>query len=152
MLRLRLAAVIAAVAVATACGDGPAPGADDAGDGAARTELSLAVSWGEALVAGEPVTWSLTVTNDGAPVTLQFRSGQQGDVVLTTDDGSEAYRWSADRSFTAALVEQPVGAGASETFELAEDELDVEPGSYRLTATVPSDPPVPPVEETVTVG
>ncbi len=153
MLRFRLAAVIATgLALATACGGDPAPGADDAGDGPAGTALSLAVSWGEALVAGEPVTWALTVTNEGAPVTLQFRSGQQGDVVLTTDDGSEAYRWSADRSFTAALVEEPLGASASLTFELAEDELDVEPGSYRLTATVPSNPPVPPVEETVTVG
>ena len=152
MLSLRLAAVIGAGLMATACGGDPTPGADDAGDGAAETELSLAVSWGEALIAGEPVTWALTVTNEGAPVTLEFRSGQQGDVVLTTDDGSEAYRWSADRSFTAALVEQPLGAGASETFELAEDDLDVEPGSYLLTATVPSKPPVPPVQETVTVG
>lgn len=143
---------MAAVAVATACGGDPVPAGDDAGDGGAESELSLTVSWGEALVAGEPVTWALTVTNEGAPVTLVFRSGQQGDVVLTTDDGSEAYRWSGDRSFTAALVEQPLGAGASETFELAEDDLDVEPGSYRLTATVPSDPPVPPVEQTVTVG
>lgn len=153
MLSLRLAAVIGAgLAVATACGGDPTPGADDAGDVAAGTELSLAVSWGPALIAGEPVTWALTVTNEGAPVTLEFRSGQQGDVVLTAADGSEAYRWSADRSFTAALVEQPLGAGSSETFELAEDDLDVEPGSYLLTASVPSKPPVPPVQETVTVG
>lgn len=151
MLRLRLAGLVAAVlTLASGCGDDRAPGGE--GDEAAGTDLSLAVSWGEALVAGEPVTWALTVTNEGAPVTLEFRSGQLGDVVLTADGGREAYRWSDDRSFTAALVEQPLGAGASETFELAEESLDVEPGSYRLTATVPSDPPVPPVEQTVTVG
>ena len=115
-------------------------------------ELSLAVSWGEAVVAGEPVTWALTVTNEGAPVTLEFRSGQLGDVVLIGDDGREAYRWSNDRSFTAALVERPLDAGASETFELAEESLDIEPGSYRLTATVRSDPAIPPAEQTVTVG
>lgn len=144
--------VAAALVVGTGCGGDPDPGAGGAGDEAAGTDLSLAVSWDEALVAGEPVTWALTVTNEGAPVTLEFRSGQQGEVVLTADDGTEAYRWSDDRSFTAALIEQPLDAGASETFELTEDELDVEPGSYRLTATVPSDPPVPPVEQTVTVG
>ncbi len=153
MLTLRLAVVVAAaLVVGTGCGSDPDPGADGAGGEPAHGGLSLGVSWGEALVAGEPVTWALTVTNEGAPVTLEFRSGQLGDVVLTADDGRQAYRWSDDRSFTAALVEQPLDAGASETFELAEEELDVEPGSYRLTATVPSDPPVPPVEQTVTVG
>lgn len=155
MLRLRLAtlATLANLVLVAGCGGDPAPGADGGSNGAPGTELSLALSWGAQLVSGEPVTWALTVTNERAqPLTLEFRSGQQGDVVLATDDGREAYRWSEERSFTGALVQHPLDAGASITFELSEEQLEVEPGSYRLTATVPSDPPPPPVEETVTVG
>jgi hypothetical protein len=151
MLRLHLAALAAAVLVG-ACGGDPDLSGNAPSDSGAG-ELALAVSWDEGLVAGAPVTWVLTVTNGRPePVTLEFRNGQQGDVVLTTDDGSEVYRWSADRSFTGALVEHPLPAGASLVFELAGEQLAVEPGTYQLQATVPSEPPVPPVEQTVTVG
>lgn len=157
MLRVRrtgraVLAVFAAVVLAGGCrGD-----ADQTGDLAKTTGaggLTLAVSWGEDLVAGEPVTWALTVANEGEePVTLEFRSGRQGDVVLTAEDGRGAYRWSEERTFTKALVQHPLDADASATFELAEERLEVEPGPYRLTATVPSDPPVPPLQRMVTVG
>ncbi|MDP8988184.1 MAG: BsuPI-related putative proteinase inhibitor [Actinomycetota bacterium] len=154
MLRPRLATRAALVAVVLAGGCGG--DADQTGDLPKTTGaggLTLAVSWGEELVAGEPVTWVLTVANEGEePVTLEFRSGRQGDVVLTADDGREAYRWSEERTFTKALVQHPLDAGGSATFELAEERLEVEPGPYRLTATVPSDPPVPPLERTVTIG
>lgn len=151
-MRLRLACLLALAAVTGAGGCGGdllPPDAAPAADG----ELALTVSVDEALDVGAPVTWLLVVTNGRQdPVTLRFRNGQQGDVVLTTGDGTEAYRWSDGRSFTEALVERPLDAGASIAFELAEEELVVEPGSYQLRATVPSEPEVPPVERTVTVG
>lgn len=155
MLRLRLVALVALAAPVLGGGCGgdspPTDGLPKKTVGAGG--LALTLSGDEALVAGAPVTWALTVSNEREePMALDFRSGQQGDVVLTTDDGGEAYRWSEERGFTDALVEQEVGAGASVTFELAEEELDVEPGTYRLVATVVSDPAPPPLEQTVTVG
>ena len=145
---LRLVALVGLVALA-ACGSGQ----DPALDGDVATEgLTLAIDGLGELVAGEPVTWRLTVTNaTDEGVTLGFASGQQGDVALVGDDGTEVYRWSDGMMFSQALAEAPLEVGGEITFELA-GTLDVEPGAYLLTASVPSDPAPEPVTTEVTVS
>jgi hypothetical protein len=103
--------------------------------------LSLDVSFSpEPLRTGRPVTWSLEVTNAAeGPVTLNFPSGQQGDVALLRG-GTEAYRWSADRLFAQAVVKERLMAGEEKVFRLEEDSLAVEPGDYDLVATLASQP------------
>ena len=154
----RLLCLVVLVAAATGCGSGDDPGSDVAAGAARSTEataaegaLALEVDVPEPLVAGAPVTWPLVVTNGtGAAVTLTFPSGQQGEVVLTAPDGSEAYRWSEGMMFSQALTDTEVEAASEVGFELA-GTLEVEPGTYTLEASVPSDPAPDPVRREVVV-
>jgi hypothetical protein len=115
--------------------------------------LSLGVSFSpEPLRAGQPVTWSLQVTNDGADsVTLNFRNGQDGDVALRRG-GTEAYRWSAQRFFSQALRHERLDAGQHKTFKLEEEALRADPGDYELEATLAAEPAPAPARRPVTVG
>lgn len=159
---LVLLGLLGLVALA-ACGTGqdPAPEGEVTSaevDGAAggagpdRPGLVLSVELPRQLVAGQPVTWRLTVANEtDEDVALAFRSGQHGEVVLTDGDGAEAYRWSDGMMFTQALTEVPVEAAGEVTFDLA-GALDVEPGTYRLAASIPSEPAPEAVSREVTVA
>ena len=156
----RLLCLLGLVVAVAACGSGDDPGPEVAAGAAGSTEteteavervLALEVDVPAPLVAGAPVTWPLVVTNGtGAAVTLTFPSGQQGEVVLTAPDGSEAYRWSEGMMFSQALTEAVVGARSEVTFEL-QGTLDVDPGVYTLEASVPSEPAPPSVRQEVTV-
>ena len=159
-MTLRLLGLLALVVIVGACGSGDDPalggdvrsqevdGVDGAGDGPG---LVLTVELPEELVAGQSVTWRLTVTNGTEEdVVLAFPSGQQGEVVLTGADCAEAYRWSDEMMFSQALTEVPVAAGGEVSFELP-GELDVEPGSYLLVASVGSEPAPEALSRTVTV-
>lgn len=149
---LRALAVLA-VLVPAACGTGGGQGEDaapptaDAGDEA----LALVAEVPDELVAGEPVTWRLAVTNrSDEAVVLTFPTGQQGEVVLRDGSGEEVLRWSEGMMFTQAVSEIPLAPESSVTFDLPGD-LDVEPGTYELEASVPSDPAPAPVTREVTV-
>ncbi len=113
--------------------------------------LTLEVDFAEPLKAGQPVRFELTLTNqDAEAVTLQFNSGQRGDVVLS-QDGAVAYQWSEGMVFTQALAEEVVGPEGSATYTLEGPMLSVEPGEYQLVASVTANPAPEPVELTVTV-
>ncbi len=150
---VRVVALVGLVALA-ACGSGEDPvlEGDQASEEAPAEGIALTIDGLGELVAGEPVSWRLTVTNaTDEGVTLVFPSGQQGDVALVDGDGTEVYRWSDGMMFSQALVETPLEAGAEVTFELPGD-LDVDPGTYLLTASVPSDPAPEPVTTEVTIS
>ncbi len=163
MTRLVATALLTLVATAAAgCGADQDPSVGGAsapastsgtapGSGAAAAELALAVEVTEGPVAGGAVRWRLTVINGtGADVTLSFTSSQQGEVVLTSADGVEAYRWSDGMVFAQALTQTELAARAEVTFELT-GLLDVEPGTYALEAGVTSDPAPAPARLDVTV-
>jgi hypothetical protein len=138
----RLAAFVALLLALTGCGGG---------EGDSRG-VSLQLSFSpEPLRAGQPVTWSLEVTNGAkAPVTLTFPSGQYGDVVLLRD-GAEAYRWSSDKFFPQAVVKERLEAGGDKVFPLEEKALSVEPGDYDLVATLAAEPVPEPVRRRMSV-
>lgn len=147
------ALALLALLVASACGTGGARGEDAAPstEGAEGEALALAAEVPDELVSGEPVTWRLAVTNrSDEPVVLTFPTGQQGEVVLRDGSGEEVLRWSEGMMFTQAVSEIPLAPESSVTFDLPGD-LDVEPGTYELEASVPSDPAPAPVTREVTV-
>lgn len=163
-----IAALALAAVVAAGCGDddqtvtagSPADEAPEGGivddapaDDADPSGLRLELGFEEPLRAGQGVGWELSVSNVGADETVvTFGSGQSGEVVLTDGDGEEAYRWSTDQMFTQAIREEPLAAGETARYELDEPALDVEPGSYELTATLTGDPAPEPLTRTVEVG
>jgi hypothetical protein len=103
--------------------------------GDTRVELSLAFS-PDPIPAQGGVVWLIDVTNlTEAQLVLSFRDGQSADVVLTDESGTEAYRWSADMSFTDALWDQTIEPGATWSIQLR-DELNIAPGRYLASATV----------------
>jgi hypothetical protein len=156
----RLALFAAVVFALTGCGggygdtggSGVPPGENRSAPAEGGGGLSLDVSFSpEPLRTGQPVTWSLEVTNGAkAPVTLTFPSGQQGDVVLLRS-GTEAYRWSSSKFFAQSVVKETIGAGDHKVFPLEEKGLSVEPGDYDLVATLASQPAPAPVRRHVSV-
>ena len=89
----------------------------------------------EPLVAGDQVWWAFDVKNLGAtPLDLTFSSGQRADVILSLD-GTEAYRWSANKVFTEAIETITLEPGEALSIVL-NDRLQAAPGEYELTATI----------------
>ena len=151
----RLAPILVLLAALAGCdhGQSASSGSVSAGStaGTGAGGLSLSVAFDEPLHSGQTVTWRLTVDNrSSSPVTLRFRSGKQGDVVLA-QGGKEMYRWSAGRMFSQAVREIPVDAGASTVLTLEQDQLKVPPGDYDLMAEAGCDPSPGVVHRPVTV-
>ncbi len=89
----------------------------------------------EPLRSGRPVWWVFDVTNKGSKaVVLTFASGQRAEVVLSLG-GEQAYRWSSGRAFTEAIETVSLEPGATMPVVL-NDDLNLEPGQYELSATV----------------
>jgi hypothetical protein len=125
----------------------------EAGEEEEPMDATLEVRFPDPLPAGQPVTWTISVTShEDETVTLVFPSGQDGDVVLERAGAAEpVYRWSDGMFFTQALRCRELPAGATLTFELQGESLDVEPGDYTLRATLAATPAPPPAEQPVTV-
>jgi len=114
--------------------------------------LTLTLTHTEPLKARAPVTWTVQVRNAGQdPVTLMYGSGQRGEVVLAQGT-TERYRWSRGKTFTQALSEMSVAPGQTESFELRDDTLEVEPGQYDLVASLKSQPSPTEVRQAVIVS
>lgn len=70
----------------------------------------------QASAFGDSVSFVLQVTNTtGAPVELEYRSGQRFDFVVERD-GAEVWRWSDGQMFTQALGRESLPPGETLTF------------------------------------
>jgi hypothetical protein len=139
------------VLLTTLTGCGSDAGGRERQSGTQKEGLSLSVEFDEPIRSGRPVTWKLDVQNGGpGDVTLGFRSGKDGDVVLM-QGGREAYRWSSTRYFSQALRQERLGAGEHRTFTLEEPALTAAPGDYELVAELDSEPAPPPERRSVKV-
>lgn len=144
-LVIRLAGAALVVAVA-ACGEGGNGSPAEPRSGG----LVMSLRHTEPLRAGAPVTWTLLVHNDGnAPLTLDFPTGQEGEVVLR-QDGQERYRWGRDRFFTQVIRAVRLEPGQDKPVTL-QGTLEVPPGRYELVAFLTSRPAPPEVRHSVTV-
>jgi hypothetical protein len=140
--------VLALVAVLAVAGCGSGGGGGKSDEGALLLEVRFSP---DPLRAGQPATWLLEVSNRGTGrATLTFPSGQNGDVVLE-QSGREAYRWSGGKFFTQAVRPVSLEPGGTETFTLEEERLSVEPGRYRLVATLRADPAPAPARRDVSI-
>jgi hypothetical protein len=102
------------------------------------------------LQAGQPVTWTITVTNVSTEDLVLAYAGQRADVTLSSG-GQVAYRWSDGKSFSQVFVCDTVPAGGSIDVPLADDNPLPPAGEYELTASLRSAPLPPDVHDTVTV-
>ncbi|MGH8989953.1 MAG: BsuPI-related putative proteinase inhibitor [Acidimicrobiia bacterium] len=152
-MRLPVLVVVLAVA-ASGCGNGDGGEENEAvpAAGSGAEVVVTVTSEPDPPAAGQPVTWSLRVRNDGAePVTLTFPSGKRGDVVLEAE-GNEVYRWSDERVFTEAVTQQELAPGQEVEYPLEEPSLGVEPGDYDLIATLAAEPQVEPDRQRVQIS
>lgn len=106
----------------------------------------------EAPKTAVPVTWILTVRNEGVEeVTLTFNSGQPGDVTLTKA-GQTVYQWSKDRMFSQNVSHDTIKPNEEKAYRLDDSEpLIVPPGEYEATATLESSPAPDALRRTVEV-
>lgn len=114
--------------------------------------LTMDVSYEEPVRAGDTTTWLLTVTNNGGPATLVFRSAKNGEVLLTSESGDVVYDSNRDMMWAAAYREERLDAGARVTYSVAGPPLDIEPGQYLLTADLVSEPAAATVTRTITMS
>jgi hypothetical protein len=84
---------------------------------------------------GEPVTFTLTVSNPGpAPVSVTAPSSQLHDFALSRD-GAEVWRWSEGKAFLTMITEWTLPPGGMREFTVRWDQRNrdgrpVEPGTY----------------------
>lgn len=107
-LRTPLLALVLVAAGACRAPGSPAP-APDAYRGALVSSLQVEPG-------ADSVRFVLQVTNPTpSPVRLRFPTGQSFDFAVS-DGRTEAWRWSADRSFTEALWTVTMAAGETRTY------------------------------------
>jgi len=71
-------------------------------------------------IEADSVVLTLHITNvTGGPIALEFSSGQRYDFEVSQPDGRSVWRWSADRSFMAALGEEVLQPGESRQYSAA---------------------------------
>lgn len=112
-MRLAFAALalLAACTPPGAAAPAPASGSDAGGGGAEPLVTTLSVK-----PEADSVRFLLQVTNATAgPLTLEFRSGQSYDFVVT-DAGRPVWSWGADRMFTQALRSETLAAGETKAY------------------------------------
>jgi hypothetical protein len=83
---------------------------------------------------------------------FRFNTGQTFDIVITNEAGNEVWRWSKERFFTQVVRSDSIRPKGRWQFQEAWNRRDndgnpLEPGRYRITATITSLPAVtaPPV-------
>lgn len=92
----------------------------------------------EAALADGYVALTYTLKNiSGQDVRVHYGSGQKYDFVVYGEERNEVYRWSRDKSFTAALIPFVFAAGSELTFAEVWDLRDnaglpVPPGTYTI--------------------
>ncbi|HUH11550.1 MAG TPA: BsuPI-related putative proteinase inhibitor [Longimicrobiales bacterium] len=119
-------------------GEGEDEGDVDADSASVASALAISL---EAQVREAGVHFRLHATNtSGAPLVLDFRSGQRFDFIVREANGGEVWRWSEDRMFTQALGQETLDAGETVTFEAtwrAEGRTGTFVADGRITTTPP---------------
>ena len=112
---MRLA--LAALALLAACvPPGPAAPATPSGPDAGGSPAGPLASTLSVEPTADSVRFLLQVTNaTQAPLTLEFRSGQSYDFVVS-DGGTTVWTWSGDMMFTQALRSVTLAAGETQAF------------------------------------
>jgi len=93
--------------------------------------------------SGEDVDLTLALTaNTSEPLTLYYRTSQRYDFVVTTREGKEVWRWSAERTFLQELGQETLEPGKKVSYSESWDQKDTEgnqvpPGVYMASAESP---------------
>ena len=131
----RLGTVLTALfSAGSACG-GPPGGHDVSQNAQAVTDsaLVLSVTTDQPRYApGDSISVTLVVTNrSGAPVTLQFTSGQRYDFTIGSA-GTTLWRWSDEQAFIQMLGEERLEPGAELVYR-ERAKAPAAPGTYHVT-------------------
>lgn len=67
-------------------------------------------------------------------MTYEFTSGQRYDFTISNEDGDELYRLSSVSTYMQALGEETLESGDKLEYEFEIPSMELEPGTYQLTA------------------
>lgn len=74
------------------------------------------------------------VNETGEPHTFEFTSSQRYDFSLANESGEEVFLFSSVSTYLQALGEETVDQGDELSYEFEIPQLELEPGTYKLTA------------------
>lgn len=100
---------------------------------------------------GEPVQMTLEVRNRGtSPLTFQFPTSQRYDFVVTRQDGTLVWQWSADKAFAQVFGSLTLDPGEARMYRERWDQHDnegrpVPPGWYTVEGLFPPERVVGPI-------
>ncbi|MGH2600480.1 MAG: BsuPI-related putative proteinase inhibitor, partial [Dehalococcoidia bacterium] len=99
--------------------------------------------------AGETIPFEMVLRNRSAtqPATLTFPSGQDFDVVVSSADGREVWRWSTGRFFTQVVRDVTLAPGEERRFSATWDQRTdagtaAPAGAYQARAVLTTQAPV----------
>ncbi|BAB06634.1 hypothetical protein E2L07_08515 [Halalkalibacterium halodurans] len=132
------------LATLSACGQGTS--SEPSGDGTNGDAEELKEEESEvngvnvsvsAETVGDQIEATITLINTtDQDVHFQFSSGQQYELILKNEAGDTVYRYSDDKMFTMALIDETLAAGESKTWTESIPAGDLESGTYTLLAEV----------------
>jgi hypothetical protein len=141
MIRLGIAALILGLA--------GIPGETSLSETAPAPTLVVLLASGQPTYkVGTPATFTVAVDNpSSSPETVTFTSGQQYDIVVFAGE-TEVWRWSADRAFPQVIREvqfpPDVTLVGRENWDWRDSSgAPLQPGTYRVVATLTGNPPTP---------
>ncbi len=136
--------LLAAGALAIACGPHPRSNSDGAADDADEPRALKAIPTDSSIAASakvsvdDGVAFTLHVTNIADhSVEITFPDGRTHDFVVMDSVGREVWRWSSGRMFTQSLRNKLLGARETITYE-EKWKGDAKPGRYTAIAVLES--------------
>lgn len=136
--------IFVTVLILAACGTGQTDEPDDLPEDPAieepaeNDETTGDSTEGEMKPAIEQVdedTYRYSLVNaTGEPKTFEFTSSQRYDFSLANESGEEVFLFSAVSTYLQVLGEETLDQGDQLSYEFAVPPLDLEPGTYELTA------------------
>lgn len=136
--------ILTAVLLLAACGSGQGNETDNSADNPTTEETDTNDETTGGSTEGEmkPDIEQLTddtyryhlVNQTGESQTFEFTSSQRYDFSLANEDGEEVFLLSSVSSYLQALGEETVDQGDELSYEFEIPPLELEPGTYELTA------------------
>jgi hypothetical protein len=143
----------------------PASGSENVKEGETKLVISATgvsgneepLITGATIKAGENLKIQISLVNkSNAPYVIKFMTSQKVDILVNNLSGKQVYKWSEGQRFAQVLNDLTVEPGdtwAHEiTVQVGKGEHKIPPGTYNIVVTMPGEPAMTAVAQSVTIA